>query len=112
MSKSEQPNGQQPKNMTPEREQQVRDLIDGKKEPPNGVVAYLVGELRTLTTEKVEVMKTVRQAEEILSVGRKRLIELNGIGQKYFEDIAKHLDAEDTDPRKRLVVPAQLVPKH
>lgn len=78
------------------REQQALDariqaMIDGKEPIPNEIVKYLIDELRDTNAEKAAVGRNAQQYEQGLAQSRKRLVELNGIIQKYFSDIAKQV---------------------
>lgn len=73
-------------------EKRIQAMLDGKEPVPDEVVGYLVEELKDATTEKAAVTRNIQQYEQVLSQSRRRLVELNGIGQKFFDDIAKRID--------------------
>lgn len=81
-------------------EQRVQALMDGKEPIPDDVVGYLVAELKEATTEKAAVNRNIQQYEQALNQNRRRLVELTGIGQKFFQDIVKRIDKPSASPVK------------
>jgi type IV secretory pathway VirB4 component len=79
-------------------EQRVQAMLDGKEAVPNEVVGYLVEELKEATNEKSAVSRNIQQYEQVLNQNRRRLVELNGIGQKFFQDIVKRIDETQPAP--------------
>lgn len=82
------------KRMQAQKLKKVQAMLDGKEPIPSPLVQYLVDELRATSAEQTAVIQNIQQHEQMLSLLKKRHVELGGITGKYREDIMKHVDDE------------------
>lgn len=78
-------------------QQRVAALVDGREDPANDVVAYLVDQMREVLTEtKVghqQLAETNRRANQL----QQRLIELRGVQNRYVRDILSWQTKEEEE---------------
>ncbi len=72
---------------TPENNSRMRDLLNGKREPPNKFVAYLIEKAKDASGEFMVVQKNAAHTRKTLQQNEDRLLELKGEYNKYIEDI-------------------------
>lgn len=69
------------------RKQRVQDFISGKAEPPNTIVEYIIVQMENTQQEAKVIQKNISQLTARLQQLQNRLIELQGIYDKYAVDL-------------------------
>lgn len=80
-------------------ENEVVALLEGESEASNPVVAYLIGELRSVRQERAGVFQSLAAARQQVQRLEKRAVELEGIGQKYMTDVKTQLSVPVEAPK-------------
>jgi hypothetical protein len=110
-----QPNSEQdpqdPRDPKDPLQKRVLSILRGKEEPPNEMIAYIVGRAKKTRAQAEELMDEMEKQQTLVEKIKTRVIELRGASLNYADDVRALLEnlAKEASPQRKVVVPEKRV---